>query len=202
MLIGLSAAPGSQAEDRPAALQNPILRAYFRARVRTVSPSQRGNPVLEKSVDHMIRQYLRVLIRQRKQLSASLAMVVQSRQRFVSTTSSGARIEALRGWKTSLNTLAHDADQLRSTWNQVFRLSYKKTNWTGLDEGSANEAYRREVDFLRDQVDRIEERINNYLFEGKPVVEVEDLRSDNLLALLIRVRRLARELRHRLSQEP
>lgn len=199
-LMGWSAAFGSQPEDQPAALHNPILRAYFRSRVRTVSPHQRSNPVLERSIDQMIRQYLKVLIRKRNQLRASLEMVIQSRERFVANNDSGAaRIEALRVWRSSLNALARDADQLRGAWDQVFRLSYNKTRRPDVDEGSANDAYRREVDSLRDQVDRIEERINNYLLGGKPVIAVEDLRTDNLVALLTRVRRLSRELRNRLT---
>ena len=188
-------------EANPPARQNTILRAYFRkqfANMRSFhnTPGWRNDPFAENFVDRQIDHFLSQLHEKLSLLRSHFSQVEASRTALLTVTSPQEQRSARLQWETSLRKVERYSGDV---WNL---LRYILTNLEDRDHfkprfsaADMESVFRRQVEFMGEEIVEAERKIQHYFFESGRTVQVEDLRGENMLIHLYHVKQMAKKLK-------
>ena len=192
------------------ARENPILRNHFRRQhIQMMSYMDvygnlryRGiGLLLERQVDRLIGDFLAGVSHQLDTLKIEFNTVLRSREEMLSEASSEeSRGEAQARWKDSLKTMADEAEDLRKILSYVLRGLDTKTDFKPeIDATSTNPGFQKEIRFILKQIAKAEQRLRDYFFVPTHTVNLQDLRGENVMIYLYRVRKMSKALSARIG---
>lgn len=129
------------------------------------------------------------------QIKNQLTVAEQARADFLKGAASERDKAARARFKTAVKELAERAHNLRTML--VFVLIDLKGNTDfkpGIKSEEAASGFEKEIEFLREQVQKADEGIRNYFFSPNHTVSLDELKGENMLAFLYRIREMAEEL--------
>lgn len=188
-------------EQLPPARQNPILRAYFRrqfANMRSFRTSQRGerrDPFLEDYIDRQIDHYLSELAEKLYDLNRHFDHVVQAHEAVLHGPSPQAVDSARTQWRNALKRVQDDAGDLWNMLRYVLTALEDKGKLPPVASQGPDSLYEKETRFIGEQIKEAEKRITEYFFDVESVIELEDLKGENMLIHLHLAREMAKEIR-------
>ena len=187
------------------ARQNPTLRNHFlRQHLTMMSYTDRygrtyyrGNMrFLEQSVDRLVDDFLAQVIKKLGTLKGHFNEVQQARDEILAGAfNDKGRHEAQLHWKNSLKAVAKQAEDLRKLFSYVLRGLDNKSHFKPVIGGQASSSgYQSEIWFIGEQILKAEQRIRDYFFMPTHTVHVEELRGENMMIYLYRVRKMSAKL--------
>ena len=189
----------------PSARQNPILREYFRRQARELGIPSRGrfsrnSRFIEGMIDRRIDHFMEKLQEKIRLLKSNIAEVQRLNSLLVST-KSPTEIETLhQPWHTALDGLEDEAKDLRNMLSYLFpQLRNRNKFKPQIDSDARKNGLTQEIRFLKSQVETAEKRITEYFLQAGTTIKLTDLKSENMLICLNRVRLMARELKQALD---
>ncbi len=184
----------------PAARQNAILRAYFREQYLNLRTERYdlNETFMERYVDRQIDSFLEDIDSRLKALRYSLEEVERAYNELSRATNSGTKREDLTRLATLLKEIDNNAGGLRGKLLNVFIQLDGKENLP-IKITSADD-YRKEMKFLREQVDEAEKRIREYLFQNRSTVPYQDLKRENMIIRLYWAEKTAEGIRDRIRR--
>ncbi len=197
----VSFAPGAQEEeDPPPARQNPILRAYFRRQLqnmRSFGASSRGrrDPFLDDYVDRQIDHYLSELREKLADLNNHFAQVEQAQETILQGSSAQAIGPARVQWRNALKGVQDEAGDLWNMLRYVLTVLEDKGDLQPVEPQEQDSLYEEETQFIGEQIGKAEKRITEYLFQVESVIQLEDLKGENMLIHLYLAREMAKKIR-------
>ena len=192
------------------ARQNPVLRNHFlRQHIQMMSYMDvygnlryRGNVrLLEQQVDRLVDDFLARVSHQLGTLKIHFNTVLRSREEMLSKASNDeSRREAQARWKDSLKTMADEAEDLRKILSHVLRGLDKKSDFKPEIEANANNSgFHKEIQFIQEQIVKVEQRIRDYFFVPTHTVNLQDLQGENVMMYLYRVGKMSKALSARIG---
>ncbi len=192
------------------ARQNPVLRNHFlRQHIQMMSYMDvygnlryRGNVrLLEQQVDRLVDDFLARVSHQLGTLKIHFNTVLRSREEMLSKASNQeSRREAQARWKDSLETMADEAEDLRKMLSYVLRGLDKKSDFKPEIEANANNSgFHNEIQFIQEQIVKVERRIRDYFFVPTHTVNLQDLQGENVMIYLYRVGKMSKALSARIG---
>jgi len=189
---------------------NPVLRDHFlRQHIQMTSYMDvygnlhyRGNiNLLERQVDRLIDDFLARVNHQLGTLKIHFNAVLRSREAMLHKASNQeSRQEAQARWKDSLETMADEAEDLRKLLSNVLRgLDNKRDFKPEIETHSNNSGFRKEIQFIQEQIVKAEQRIRDYFFVPTHTVNLQDLQGENVMIYLYRVGKMSKALSARLG---
>ena len=192
------------------ARENPVLRDHFlRQHIQMTSHMDlygnlryRGNiRLLEREVDRLIDHFLGRVSNQLGTLKIHFNTVLRSREEMLSKASNQeSRREAQIRWKDSLETMADEAEDLRKMLSHVLRGLDNKSDFKPEIEANANNSgFHKEIQFIQEQIVKVEQRIRDYFFVPTHTVNLQDLQGENVMIYLYRVGKMSKALSARIG---
>ena len=192
------------------ARENPVLRDHFlRQHIQMMSHMDvygnlryRGNVrLLERQVDRLIDHFLARVSQQLGTLKIHFNTVLRSREEMLSKASNQeSRREAQIRWKDSLETMADEAEDLRKILSHVLRGLDNKSDFKPEIEAKANNSgFHMEIQFIQEQIVKVEQRIRDYFFVPTHTVNLQDLQGGNVMIYLYRVGKMSKALSARIG---
>lgn len=186
------------------ARQNPILRNYFQEFLsgsgfsltfrHPERPYSQNRQRDERRIDHQIDHFLKQLREKLDQLKASVSEAKERGQLMLSPGSDNQWRQQRVLWKKSLKEVADRANDLRTMLSFVL-VSFKKADFDPNPQpDQSNPGFQKELQFIEDQLKHAERQIGNYFFTPNHIVDVDELRGNNLLIDLYRIRQMSRKL--------
>ncbi len=197
----MSFAPGAQEEEEPPpARQNPILRAYFSRQLgnmRSFGSSGRGrrDPFLDDYVDRQIDHYLSELREKLADLNNHFAQVEQAQEAILQGSSAQAIGRARVQWRNALKDVQDEASDLWNMLRYVLTVLEDKGDLPPVEPQDPDSLYEKETQFIGEQIGKAEKRITEYLFRVASVIQLEDLKGENMLIHLYLAREMAKKIR-------
>ncbi len=197
----VSFAPGAQEEEEPPpARQNPILRAYFSRQLgnmRSFGSSGRGrrDPFLDDYVDRQIDHYLSELREKLADLNNHFAQVEQAQEAILQASSAQAIGRARVQWRNALKDVQDEASDLWNMLRYVLTVLEDKGDPKPFEPREPDSLYESETQFIGEQIGKAEKRITAYLFRVESVIQLEDLKGENMLIHLYLAREMAKKIR-------
>jgi len=197
----VSFAPGAQEEEEPPpARQNPILRAYFSRQLgnmRSFGSSGRGrrDPFLDDYVDRQIDHYLSELREKLADLNNHFAQVEQAQEAILQGSSAQAIGRARVQWRNALKDVQDEASDLWNMLRYVLTVLEDKGDLPPVEPQEPDSLYEKETQFIGEQIGKAEKRITEYLFRVASVIQLEDLKGENMLIHLYLAREMAKKIR-------
>ncbi len=197
----MSFAPGAQEEEEPPpARQNPILRAYFSRQLgnmRSFGSSGRGrrDPFLDDYVDRQIDHYLSELREKLADLNNHFAQVEQAQEAILQGSSAQAIGRARVQWRNALKDVQDEASDLWNMLRYVLTVLEDKGDLQPVEPQEPDSLYEKETQFIGEQIGKAEKRITEYLFRVASVIQLEDLKGENMLIHLYLAREMAKKIR-------
>ncbi len=197
----MSFAPGAQEEEEPPpARQNPILRAYFSRQLgnmRSFGSSGRGrrDPFLDDYVDRQIDHYLSELREKLADLNNHFAQVEQAQEAILQGSSAQAIGRARVQWRNALKDVQDEASDLWNMLRYVLTVLEDKGDLPPVEPQEPDSLYEKETQFIGEQIGKAEKRITEYLFRVASVIQLEDLKGENMLIHLYLAREMAKKIR-------
>jgi len=184
------------------AVQNPILRSYFRDQFLAVHA---GEPLITRAshfsqtfVDRQIKILLDRLERKLTTLQKSLDDLAGLREQLVQGGEVDKRFQ-LR-WKQSTRQISESSDSLHGILSPIFfQLPDHDDFRARIIQGPRNLFYRYEIRYLRRQGESAARIIRAYFFDHDSTVHLSDLRYTNMLIFLHHAHQMARVLHKELS---
>ena len=198
----MSFAPGAQEEEEPPpARQNPILRAYFSRQLgnmRSFDSSGRGrrDPFLDDYVDRQIDHYLSELREKLADLNNHFAQVEQAQEAILQGSSAQAIGRARVQWRNALKDVQDEASDLWNMLRYVLTVLEDKGDLPPVEPQEPDSLYEEETQFIGEQIGKAEKRITEYLFRVASVIQLEDLKGENMLIHLYLAREMAKKIRN------
>ncbi len=162
----------------------------------------RGNiRLLEREVDRLIDHFLGRVSHQLGTLKIHFNTVLRSREEMLSKASNQeSRREAQIRWKDSLETMADEAEDLRKILSHVLRGLDNKSDFKPEIEAKANNSgFHKEIQFIQEQIVKVEQRIRDYFFVPTHTVNLQDLQGENVMIYLYRVAKMSNALSARIG---
>ncbi len=197
----MSFAPVSREEEDPSpARQNPILRAHFRRQlvnIRSFGASGRGrrDPFLEDYIDRQIDHYLSELREKLVDLNNHFAQVEQAQETILQGSSEQAIAQARVQWRNALKGVQDEAGDAWNMLRYVLTVLEDKGDLKPVEPQEPGSLYEGETHFIGEQIGKAEKRIIEYLFEVESVIQLEDLKGENMLIHLYLAREMAKKIR-------
>ncbi len=197
----MSFAPSAQEEEElPPARQNPILRAHFRrqfSNIRSFDTSARGrpDPFLDDYVDRQIDHYLSELREKLVDLNNYFAQVEQAQETILQGSSAQAIGQARVQWRNALKGVQDEAGDLWNMLRYVLTVLEDKGALKPLEAQGPDSLYEKETQFIGEQIGKAEKRITEYFFQIESVIQLEDLKGENMLIHLYLAREMAKQIR-------
>ncbi len=196
------------------ARENPLLRDHFlQQQLRWMSMPDAayareyypGNAAfLEERVDWMIDDFLTELSSKLGRLKTHFKEVQRARTQLLALASDEPekKRKARLNWKKSLKKVADRAEDLRDMLSYILLDLHRKSNFQARVEADpSNVGFRREIEFIEDQILKTEKRIREYFFLSTHRIHVHDLQGENMLIYLYRVRKMSKRLSQELESE-
>lgn len=110
---------------------------------------------------------------------------------------SPAEIKTLhQPWRAALDGLEDEAKDLRNRLSYLFpQLRNRNKFKPQIDTSFPENGHNREIRFLEKQVKKAEKRITDYFLNAGTTIELNDLKSENMLICLNSIRLMAREMK-------
>jgi len=197
----VSFAPGAQEEEEPPpARQNSILRAYFSRQLgnmRSFGSSGRGrrDAFLDDYVDRQIDHYLSELREKLADLNNHFAQVEQAQEAILQGSSAQAIGRARVQWRNALKDVQDEASDLWNMLRYVLTVLEDKGDLQPVEPQEPDSLYEKETQFIGEQIGKAEKRITEYLFRVASVIQLEDLKGENMLIHLYLAREMAKKIR-------
>ncbi len=197
----MSFAPGAQEEeDPPPARQNSILRAHFRRQlvnIRSFGTTGRGrrDPFLEDYIDRQIDHYLSELREKLADLNNHFAQVEQAQETILQGSSAQAIRQARVHWKNALKGVQDEAGDVWNMLRYVLTALEDKGDLKPVEPQGPDSLYEKETQFIGEQIGKAEKRITEYFFRVESVIQLEDLKGENMLIHLYLAREMAKQIR-------
>ncbi len=202
----MSFSPSAQeeeAEELPPARQNPILRAYFGrqfANMRSFGTRRGGrDPFVDDYIDGRIDHYLEELRETLALLNNHFVQVEQAQDTILQGSSAQAIGQARVQWKNAFKGVQDEAEDLWNLLRYVLTALKDKGDLTPVEPQGSDALYVKETQFIGAQIGKAEQRITEYFFRAESVIRLDDLKGENMLIHLYRVREMAKKIR-KLSQ--
>lgn len=196
--------PEEESEDfESPARQNPILREYFRKQYLNITPEreERFTPpiFLERYVDRQIDHFLKGVEERLADIRSLLGEVEQVREEFVAAEGAVDNRAAQQRFRNSIRQLESQADDLRKHLAFMFPGLDDRTSFRpSLERNSLKSGFQKEIVYIREQLDRAEDEIRDYLFHSTNTVRLEALKEEGMLILLYRAKEMAKRVREEL----
>ncbi len=187
-------------EEISPARQNLILRAYFNrqfANMRSFGSSARGrrDPFLDDYIDRQIDHYLSELREKLANLNNHFAQVEQAQETILQGSSAQAIGQARIQWRNAVKGVQDEAGDLWNMLRYVLTALEDKDDLKPLEAQEADSLYEKETQFIGEQLGKAEKRITEYFFRVESVIQLEDLKGENMLIHLYLAREMAKKLR-------
>ena len=187
-------------EEISPARQNPILRAHFRrqfANMRSFNTSGRGrrDPFLEDYVDRQIDHYLKELTEKLAQLNNHFYQVEQAQEVILQDSSAQAVRQARVHWSNSLKGVQDKSGDVWNMLRYVLTVLKDKGDLPPLEPQEPDSVYPHATQFIGRQIAEAEKRISEYFFQTHSVIQLEDLKGENMLIQLYLAREMAKQIR-------
>jgi len=187
-------------------LQNPLLRAHFRAQVinTTSTPGRFGGRVyrvdprsLERDVDRLASHYLNELNKKVAALTQSYSEVTTLRQSLLATEDAPQdRRRLLRDWRERFDDLEDSADALKDAVRLILPWVKGKTDFDPeLLITADNPAFETEVAYIGTQIEEAEKQIREFFFAPTHTVTVTELNGENVVIQLFRIEKLSKVIK-------
>ncbi|MDA2932808.1 hypothetical protein MYX82_00540 [Acidobacteria bacterium AH-259-D05] len=187
------------------ARQNPTLRNFFlQQQLRSSSYTDYYGRIyyvgnmrfLEQYVDRLVDDFLAQVIKKLGTLEGHFNQVQQARDEILAGAfNDKGRHEAQARWKHSLKGVADQAESLRKMISYVLIDLDNKSNFTPVIRGDSNRSlYQDEIRFIEEQMIKAERRIKDFFFLPTHAIHVDDLKGENMMIYLYRVRKMAEVL--------
>ncbi|MEE8161351.1 MAG: hypothetical protein V3T61_06915 [Acidobacteriota bacterium] len=192
---------GQGPEEPFPARQNPILRQYFRKQFyETRVLHNRRIPstptFVEHFVDRQIDYYLRKLREKLDSMSFHFAHLEGAVQGLRPGLTEQNRSQARELWRKSLEQIHDDSGALRSMISYVFtELKNKDSGKAHIRPDAIDSGFQEERVYLGEQISEAEHRIRGYFFKSKNTIQVEELKGENMLIHLHRVREVSKAMK-------
>jgi hypothetical protein len=165
--------------------------------MRSFGASGRGrrDPFLEDYIDRQIDHYLSELREKLVDLNNHFAQVEQAQETILQGSSEQAIAHARVQWRNALKGVQ---DEAGDTWNMlryVLTVLEDKSDLKPVEPQEPGSLYERETHFIGEQIGKAEKRIIEYLFEVESVIQLEDLKGENMLIHLYLAREMAKKIR-------
>ena len=183
-----------------AARQNPILRRHFRRQfARTFESLARGpdDPFMERYIDAQIDYYLKQLRVRLLRMKVGYSTARETIDEAAGSPKKDLLLAQRQRWKNALKQLADAANGLRSMIETILvgGLEGKGDLKPKVGPSGKATAFASEMKFLEDEIGLAEQQILAYFFAQTHTVEVDEIRNQNMLVHLYRVREMAKKLR-------
>ena len=210
MSFALSA---QEEEELPPARQNPVLRAHFRrqfANMRSFSTSARDfgefpdeghgidntlQPLLDDYIDRQIDRYLSELREKLAHLNNHFAQLEQAQKTILQGSSAQAIGQARVQWRNALKGVQDEAGDLWNILRYVLKALEDKGALKPLEPQGPDSLYEKETQSIGEQIGKAEKRITEYFFQVESVIQLEDLKGENMLIHLYLAREMAKKIR-------
>lgn len=192
------------------ARQNPILREHFRERlqpqsgysIRVWSPGSQSDRYLEMRIDGLIDDFLNNLKRKLDALKFNFAEVRQAGDQLTAAAAPGHNPRKARGLlRKSLQALAKRTDKLADELAFLLIDFDRGRNFRLRSQpGGRDPALGQELRFMEVQLEKAEQRIQDYFFLSENTVDIRNLQHENMLIYLDQVRDLSKEISKRFRE--
>ena len=183
------------------ALQNPILRSYFRHRFLAAyhgSKFHRSSTFAQGFVDRQIEGLLARVEQKLTTLEESLVDLEGLQEHLVEGGEVNKKFRIL--WKQSTRQISQSSASLHGILSPIFfKLRARDAFTPRIIQAPGNAFYRFEIRYLRNQGDVATRNIRSYLFNHDSTVHLTHLRSTNMLISLHHTHQMARVLHKELS---
>ena len=191
---------GQEEEELPPARQNLLLRAHFRkqftnARSFGSASRRRPDPFLENYIDRQIDHYLSELRGKLALLNNHLAVIERAQQTILQASSTQAVGQARVKWRNALREAQDEAGDLWNMLRYVFTALEDKGDLKSVQAQGPDSVYENETRFIGEQIAKAEQRIVAYFFQVESVIQLDDLKGENMLTHLYLAREMAKKIR-------
>ena len=192
---------GQGPEEPFPARQNPVLRQYFRKQFyeTRVLPAHRlpsTSIFFKHIVDRQIDDYLRKLREKLDSMSLHFAHLEGAVQELRPGSTEQNRSQVRELWRKSLEQIHDDAGALRSMIGYVFtELKNKDSFKAHIRPDAIDSGFEEERLYLGEQISKAEHRIRGYFFKSENTIQVEELKGENMLIHLHRVREMSKAMK-------
>ena len=192
---------GQVPEEQFPARQNPILREYFRkqfyeARVLHNRRIPSTPTFLEHFVDRQIDYYLRKLREKLDSMSLHFGQLEGAAQGLHIGSTEQSRSQARKLWRKSLEQIHDDSGALRSMIGYVFtELKSKDSFKAQIRPDAIDSGFAEDRLYLGEQISEAEHRIRGYFFKSEHTIQLEELKGENMLIHLHRVREMSKAMK-------
>lgn len=160
------------------------------------TPGRRNNPFTEDFVDRQIDHFLSQLQEKLSLLRSHFSQVESSRTALLTVTSPQEQRSARLQWETSLRKVERYSGDVWNLLRYVFTdLEDRDRFKPRFSAADMESVFRRQVEFMGEEIVEAERKIQHYFFESGRTVQVEDLRGENMLIHLYHVKQMAKKLK-------
>jgi hypothetical protein len=165
--------------------------------MRSFRTSGRGrrDPFLEDYVDRQIDHYVKELREELTRLNDHFAQVKQAQEKILQASSVQAGEQARVHWRNSLKGVQDKSGDLWNTLRYVLTVLEDKGDLKDLESQGPASVYEKETLFIGEQIKEAEKRIIEYFFQTESVIQLEDLKGENMLIHLYLAREMAKQIR-------
>lgn len=191
-------------DTSPLARQNPVLRDHFLQLYLNTRPPpdflggryyEAEILFLERYVDRLVDDFLTQVNERLSRLEEHFGEVLQARERMLDASGENDERRQEVRWKHSLEAMADEADDLRKMISHVLRGLDSKTDFKPVIHVQAGSSgYHHEINFIEEQLEKAERRIQNYFLSPTHTVHIQDLKGENMMIYLYRIRKMAEKL--------
>jgi hypothetical protein len=165
--------------------------------MRSFNTSGRGrrDPFLEDYVDRQIDNYLEELTEKLAHLNSHFGQLEQAQEIILQDSSAQAVSRARLHWRNSLKGVQDKSGDLWNMLRYVLTVLEDKGDLKPLVPQEPDSVYPNETRFIGEQISKAEKRIREYFFQTHSVIELEDLKGENMLIHLYLAREMAKRIR-------
>lgn len=193
----------SQELEKPQfpARQNLILRQYFRTRFSEAYISQNhvvsSPPIfIENFVDRQIDNYVTELDKRLNGIKSQSDSLEVAAKGLISGKEGPNYLQFRKMWKESMERIHDDAGVLHRMIGYVLTgLESKGDVKVNISLEAQKIGFKKERLYLQKEIVKAEQRIRDYFFEPKHIIHVEELKGENMLIQLYRVRQITQKLK-------
>jgi len=193
----------SQELEKPQfpARQNLILRQYFRTRFSEAYISQShvtSSPsvFIENFIDRQIDNYITELDKRLNGIKFQSASLEVAAKELIFGEEGPNYLQFREMWKESMERIHDDAGVLHRMISYVFA-GLKNKGDVEIDTGleAKKIGFKKERLYLQKEIVKAEQRIRNYFFEPNHIIHLEELKGENMLIQLYRIRQITQKLK-------
>ncbi len=147
-------------------------------------------------MDRQIDYYLRKLREKLDSMILHFGQLEGAAQGLHSGSTEQSRSQARELWRKSLEQIHDDSGALRSMIGYVFReLKSKDSFKAQIRPDAVDSGFAEDRLYLGEQISEAEHRIRGYFFKSENTIQLEELKGENMLIHLHRVREMSKAMK-------